>query len=241
MITKTEAVVLHSFKLGESKLIAELFCRSSGRLSFVLPLPKSGKAPVKKQFFQPMTLLEIEADIRPRLHLQKMKDVRLLSPYVSLPFDPSKLAIALFVAEFLTHALRSEQQDEPLFEYIKDSLLWLDGSEYHYANFHLVFLMRLSRFLGFYPNLDDYHEGCCFDLRQGCFVGQAPVHRDFLPPQEAALIRLMMRMDFSNMRHFRLSHTQRNRLADVIISYYRLHLPAFPELRSLPVLQELWA
>lgn len=240
MIVKTEAIVLHSFKLGESKIVAELFCRATGRLTVVAPLPKTAKGRMKKQFFQPLTLLDVECDVRPRLNMQRLKDIRLLAPYASLPFEPAKLAIALFVAEFLLHALRSEQQNEALFEYIKDSLLWLDNCQSHYANFHLVFLMRLSRFLGFFPNLDDYREGCCFDLRQACFVAAAPVHSYFLPPREASLIPLMMRMNFANMHLFRLSHHERGRLIDVIVAYYQVHLPAFPELRSLPVLKELW-
>ena len=50
----------------------------------------------------------------------------------------------------------------------------------------------------------------------------------------------MMRMNFANMHLFRLSHHERGRLIDVIVAYYQVHLPAFPELRSLPVLKELW-
>ena len=77
----------------------------------------------------------------------------MLSPLPSLLSDPSKLAIGLFVCEFLYHALRDEQRNEPLFDYVRTSIEWLDGRERDFANFHLVFLMHLSRFLGFYPNL----------------------------------------------------------------------------------------
>jgi DNA repair protein RecO (recombination protein O) len=53
-------------------------------------------------------------------------------------------------------------------------------------------------------------------------------------------MRLMMRMDLANMHLFRMNHQQRNRCIEVAMQYYRLHLPDFPELRSLDVLQELW-
>ena len=165
MLVKTEAIVLHSLKFGETRLIVDLFTREAGRLSCIIPLPKTPKSRLKKQYFQPMTLLEAEIDLRQRLQLQKMKDARLLSAYVSIPFSPEKLALSLFTAEFLYHALRSEQQNEPLFAYICDSMQWLDTVEVGFANFHLTFLMRLSRFLGFYPNLDDYVDGCVFDMR----------------------------------------------------------------------------
>ena len=241
MLVKTEAIVLHSFKYGESRLIVDMFTREVGRLSFIVPLPKTPKSRLKKQYFQPMTLLEVECDVRQRVQLQKLKDVRLLSAYMSVPFSPEKLALSLFTAEFLYHALRSEQRNEPLFAYVCDAMRWLDAVETGFANFHLTFLMRLSRFLGFYPNLDDYVDGCVFDLRAATFSLQVPTHRDFLQPDDAQRIHTLMRMDFPTMRLYRLSRHDRNRIVDVLLYYYRLHIPQFPELKSLSVLQELWA
>lgn len=222
-------------------MIVDMFTREVGRLSFIVPLPKTPKSRLKKQYFQPMTLLEIECDVRQRVQLQKLKDVRLLSAYTSVPFSPEKLALSLFTAEFLYHALRSEQCNEPLFAYVCDAMRWLDAVETGFANFHLTFLMRLSRFLGFYPNLDDYVDGCVFDLRAATFSLQVPTHRDFLQPDDAQRIHTLMRMDFPTMRLYRLSRHDRNRIVDVLLYYYRLHIPQFPELKSLSVLQELWA
>ena len=218
-----------------------MFTREWGRVSFVVNVPKTQKGHLKKQYFQPMTLLQIECDYRPRVQLQKLMDARLLAPYASIPFMPDKLAISLFIAEFLYHGLRLEQRNDLLFDYIDDSMLWLDAAETEYANFHLTFLMRLSRFLGFYPNLDDYTEGCVFDLRSSCFSMQVPTHRDFLSPADAQKIHLLMRMDYPTMHLFRLSHQERNRICAVLLHYYRLHIPKFPELKSLAVLQELFS
>ena len=240
MLTKTQAIVLHSIKYGETRLIVDMFTRSHGRLSFIVNIPKSAKAKVKKQLFQPLTLLEIEADIRQKVQLLKLKDMRLAVPFLSIPFHPHKLAISLFMAEFLYYALRSEQRNELLYDYLENSFLWLDGQDGHFANFHLVFLMRLSRFLGFYPNLDDYVAGDYFDLRESVFLSLPPVHHDFLYPEEAGKVQLMMRMDYPTMHLFRLSHQERNRLLEVSLTYYRLHLPDFPEMKSVSVLQELY-
>jgi DNA repair protein RecO (recombination protein O) len=184
-----------------------------------------------------------------------LKEVRLLTPYSSIPFSPEKLAISLFVAEFLYHALRSEQQNAPLFAYLCDSMQWLDIAETGFVNFHLTFLMRMSRFLGFYPNLgltpnpspkregDSYREGdeLFFDLREGRFCSTAPTHRDFLQSTDARRIHTLMRMDFPTMHLFRLSRQDRNRITEVLLHYYRLHIAQFPELKSLDVLKELWA
>lgn len=240
MLTKTQAIVLHSLKYGETRLIVDMFTRSHGRLSFIVSMPKTPKGRMKMQLFQPLTLLEVEADVRPRASLQKLRDMRLAHPFTTIPFEPDKLSVSLFIAEFLCYALRGEQQNTPLFDYIADSLLWLDSREDRYANFHMVFLMRLSRFLGFYPNLEDYTPGDCFDLRESVFCTLPPVHRDFLQPQEAEKLQLMMRMDFPTMHLFRMSHNERNRLLEIALVYYRLHLPDFPQLQSLAVLQEMY-
>ena len=192
--------MLHSFKYGESKIIVDMFTREVGRLSFVVPLPKSPKSKVKKQYFQPMTLLEIECEIRQTVQLQKLKDARLLSAYTTIPYSPEKMALSLFV------------QNVPLFIYLCDSMQWLDTVEVGFANFHLTFLMRLSRFLGFYPNLDDYVDGCVFDMRAATFSLQVPTHRDFLQPEDARRIHTLMRMDFPTMHLYRLNHHDRNRI-----------------------------
>jgi DNA repair protein RecO (recombination protein O) len=117
---------------------------------------------------------------------------------------------------------------------------WLDIADKGYANFHLTFLMRMSRFLGFYPNLDNYVDGCVFDLRAATFSLVVPTHRDFLQTGDARRIHTLMRMDFPTMHLYHLNRMDRNRIVDVLLHYYRLHIPQFPELKSLSVLQELW-
>lgn len=247
MLSKTEAIVLHSIKYGEAKMIVDMFTRQHGRLSFVVSLPKTTRGKLKKQYFQPLTLLSIECDIRPQQQLQKLSDASLLFPLSTLLYDPTKLSISLFLSEFLYHALKSEQHNEPLFDYIISSIQWLDSCESNYANFHLVFLMHLSRFLGFYPNLEESGERgiesheLYFDLRAACFCSFVPLHRDYLMPQEASMVKLMMRMDYPTMHLFRLNRQQRNRCIEVALLFYRIHLPAFPDLRSIEVLKDLWA
>ena len=147
----------------------------------------------------------------------------------------------MFLAEFLYRALKEEASNEPLFAYLMHSILWLDGcGERPFANFHLVFLMRLSSFLGLYPNVDDYTSGCYFDMLNACFTPLMPKSGAFLKPDEAARIRLLLRMNYETMHLFGMSRTERNRCLMVINDYYCLHLPDFPMLKSVDVLKELF-
>ncbi len=103
-----------------------------------------------------------------------------------------------------------------------------------------VFMMHLTRFIGFYPNLENWHAGDFFDLRNGVFCSLVPLHPDYIPPDEAAKIGQLMRMNYETMHLFRFSREERNRCANLILRYYRLHIPSFPELKSLSVLQDLF-
>lgn len=211
-----------------------------GRLSCFVRASKSAHGGVKRQLFQPLTLLEVMIDQRQGSNLLPLKDAQVLRPFTSIPFSPVKLSIAMFTAEFLCSATRGDVVDKALFEYIEKGVLWLDECAERYANFHLVFAMRLTRFLGFYPNTEDYTEGDWFDLRSSCFVNHAPLHADSLPPEEARLVSLMLRMNFSTMHLYHITRQERNRLLDIILLYYRIHVPGFRELKSVEVLRELF-
>ena len=104
MITKTEAIVLRTIKYGEQRLIVDMFTRQQGRMAFIVPLPKSAHAKLRKQHFQPLSLLSIEADVRQQVQLQKLRETSVLYPLSSLLSQPEKLSISLFLSEFLYYA-----------------------------------------------------------------------------------------------------------------------------------------
>lgn len=241
MITKTRGIVLRSVRFGESSLIVDVLTKSSGRVSFMVHIPKTSKGKIKKQYFQPMTLLDFEYDFRQRNNLQRIKDVRVSLPYSSIPIDPAKSCISLFLSEFIYYATRNEQENPTLFTYISTSLEWLDNAYEDFANFHLVFMMRLGKFLGFHPFLEDFTPGCFFDLRNGCFTLSMPLHTDFLNAADAGHLYNLMRMNFDTMKLFKLSHDDRNRITEIVLRYYKLHLPNMPELQSFDVLREVFA
>ncbi|WP_449023183.1 DNA repair protein RecO [Prevotella pallens] len=241
MITKTRGIVLRSVRFGESSLIVDVLTKSSGRVSFMVHIPKTSKGKIKKQYFQPMTLLDVEYDFRQRSNLQRIKDVRVSLPYSSIPIDPAKSCISLFLSEFIYYATRNEQENPTLFTYISTSLEWLDNAYEDFANFHLVFMMRLGKFLGFHPFLEDFTPGCFFDLRNGCFTLSMPLHADFLNAADAGHLYNLMRMNFDTMKLFKLSHDDRNRITEIVLRYYKLHLPNMPELQSFDILREVFA
>ena len=84
-----------------------------------------------------------EADYRPNATLYRVKEAKSFYPFSSIPYDPYKSSMALFLSEFLYRAIREEAENRPLFAYLQHSIIWLDECGDGFANFHLVFLMRL--------------------------------------------------------------------------------------------------
>lgn len=241
MVVKTRAIVLRTTKFGDSQIIVDVLTEEQGRVSFMVRLSKSSKGKFRRQYFQPLTLLAIEYDYRQKANLQKMKDLMVYLPYCDIPFSPIKLPMSMFLAEFISLSTRNEQKDLPLFEFVLNSLLWLDGASGTFANFHIVFMLRMTLFLGFYPNLEDDEQLPYFDLQEGCFAAHAPVHPHFLGPEDALLLRKLMRIRYRTMHLYQMSRLERNRCVDLVLQYYRLHVPNFPDMKTLPVLKELFA
>lgn len=240
MLTKSKAIVLRNLKYGDQKLIVDLYTEACGRVTSAIKISATPKGKMKKQLFQPLTVLNIEMDYRQNSQMQKLTDVQIAVPWTMLHIDPVKMTVGMFLAEVMCHVTRSEQQDLPLFQFITTSLQWLDMAECGVANFHIAFLVRMTRFLGFMPSGDDYAHGMMFDMRTGEFVALAPLHKDFLNAAEASRMHDILRINYQNMHLFRMSRSERQKCLDVILDYYRLHAPSFPEIKSLQVMREIF-
>ena len=241
MQERIRGVVLRTVKYKETGLIVDLFTERHGRMSFMTSVThgkrKTGAGAALRR---PLNLVEFDADTHSTRRLARPHDVRLYANYADLPFNATKQMVSLFLADFLSATLRSEQADEPLYRFVETSLQWLDEAQgLAVSNFHLYFLLRLTRFVGIEPNVEQ-SEGRFFDLMAGTYRTSQPPHAHFLPPEEARQLPLLQRMSLSNLHCFRFSRVQRRRILELLNDYYRIHLSPFPELRSIDVLREVF-
>lgn len=238
MLTNLTAIVLHSFMFNDTKMIAEILTETEGRISCVMKIPRTKSRKNPKNLFQPLSILDLSLEKKPASQLATVKEAHLSLAYSSIPFDAKKLAIAFFIAEFLKVTTRNGQGDPLMFRFIRESLLWLDNAVTGYTNFHLAFLIRMTRFIGIYPNLDNYTQESRFDLENGNFVKRGS-GRSFLSIKETAIMHKLMRINYNNMHLFRMTRSERNRCLDTITNFYRIHLPDFGELKTLDILREM--
>lgn len=242
---------MRTVKYGDGGHVVDMYTDVRGRMSFVMKRSAVGSVRRQSRFVPshliPLSMLELDYDIHGQGRLPRPYSVRLYNVYGTMQSNPVKSAVAMFMAEFLVNALREESPNPLLYEYLESSLRWLDVCTQGYANFHLVFLMRMTRFLGIYPGLDKRTEeragdggGYYYDLMDCEYNAVLPKHPHYLHPDEAHTIPYLLYMNYDNMHLFKFSRGQRRRCLEVINDYYRLHLPGFGELKSLDVFRELF-
>lgn len=240
MLHKTRGIVLHQTNYNDKYAIVRVFTEEFGTVSYLAPKNKGRKTKTPRSFFYPLAVLEMEVEHYNLRDIHLIKEVKPHLMQASLLSNPVKSTICIFLSEFLGKVIREVQAEKLLFAYLLHSLEVLDLSERDYANFHLVFMTRLSQFLGFYPDVNSYERGMLFDMQNGTFALFAPNHAHFLDREESEAFSKLLRMNYENMRLFRFSRKDRHRIIQRILEYYQLHLSNFGEVKSLEVLQELF-
>ncbi len=219
MQEKARGMVVHTVRYGDSSVIADVYTDKYGMLSFLVKTKRRGRDSVRNLLLCPLAIVEVDFDYREGKSLLRIGDVRLVEAYRSLPYHPVKATIAMFLSEFLLHALRNEEPNQELFAFVVSSMLWLDNRAERFANFPVTFLLRLTRFLGIWPSEEEV----------------VPILHD----GERQAVKHLLRMNYGTMHLFHFTRGERSRLMQVVNDYYRLHVPSFPELKSVAVLREV--
>ena len=146
----------------------------------------------------------------------------------------------MYVSELLSKTITEQEQNEPLYDFVSRSLQWLDLVETDYANFPLFFTLELTRYLGFYPKSNAF-EGFCFDMMEGQFAHDYPVHPYYFDASNAALLARMLDLSIEEACRLPLNVGQRRELLDGLITFMRLHAPVMKGFHSHEVLRDVLA
>ncbi|MEH6680761.1 MAG: DNA repair protein RecO [Sediminicola sp.] len=239
MQVKTKAIVLSGLKYGETSLIVRAFTEHSGLKSYLLQgVFSSKKGKLKMAYFQPLMQLEIVASHKNKGTLERIVEARANYHYLSLHDNIAKNAMALFLAEMLSNSILEEERNGELFQFLEASLQWLDTHN-EIANFHLYFLLRLTKYLGFYPDQTGM-DAPYFDLVEGAFVYKPSLH-PIMEGENLAHFKLFLVTDFEGAHHIKMKKADRQDLLKQLVLYYGLHLQGFRKPRSLAVLNEVFS
>lgn len=233
----SRGIVLQQIRFGDTSLIVKLYSDNHGLLTFMVKGAFGRRSRFKPALFQALNQLEFVAQVRTSKEFQYFTEVGIDWPYHSLPVHPVKRSMALFLAELLSKTLIEQGHNSLLYDFLQNSLQWLDLQAEHFTDFHLYFMLELSRFLGFYPRLQTEADWQVFDLLNGSFHTQPTGIQYYLEYDEALLFRQLATTSLENLAMLRHTTEQRRRLLDILILYYQLHLPIFKRLQSHEVLR----
>ncbi|KAF2512069.1 DNA repair protein RecO [Flavobacterium zhairuonense] len=237
MLVKTKAIVISSLKFQEKSLIVKCFTLSSGLKSyFVRDAFSSRKASQKIAYFQPFSILEIEAVHKNKGTLENFKEIKSAVPFQSIHTDIVKSTMVMFLSEMLHYSIQEEEKNEQLFLFLETALTWLDHHE-EISNFHLILLLEITKYLGFYPDVSEINLPH-FEMIDGVFTHFSGVNT--LSEHETSLLRKLLDLKFDNDQ--KVFHVlERQILLKIIIDYYSLHLEGFKKPKSLEILKEVFS
>ena len=237
MLITSKAIVLNAIKYSDYDLIVKCYTEQGLRSYLVKRIYKATKGKLSPAFFQPLTQLEITANYNNNRTLHFIKEAKISSPYTTIHKNVIKQTMMVFLSEVLSHALKEEEENESLFRYLEIAFQRLDGNT-EIVNFHLVFLMNLTKYLGFYPEKGD--QFIYFDLIEGKFSNNIQSNI-YISGQNLESFKALYGTNFDTLERLKLNKTKRHDLLEIIIQYFELHLPGFRKPRSLEVLKTVFS
>ena len=238
-IVSTKAIVLSSLKYSDSSLIVKCYTQEEGVKTYLIKgVLKARKGGIKVAYFQPLTQLKIHANHSRRGALNSIKEVQISYPYTSVYKDIIKQSVVMFLSEMLSYSIKEEERNNSLYEYLETGLIWLDVHD-KIANFHLLFLLNLTRFLGFYPDLPE-EEAFGFDLLEGSYTGVSS-GKNVISGNNFYQFKKLLGINFDGIEEVSFSKQERQLVLKIIIRYYELHLEGFKNPKSLKILETVFS
>jgi DNA repair protein RecO (recombination protein O) len=237
MLLAGPALVLQTIRHGDQSVVARMFTRQRGLVSFLVKgvyARKSGKAAI----LQAMNLVHVAFRNRENRDLQMPTDLKMHHAYRNVPFSPVSVAQLVFISEVLIKTLRDLEPDDQLFDYVQGMLLALDEQTEVIADFHLRFLLDYSNFLGIRPQMNFSDECKYFDPSAGEFIGFP--RTGTWPLDLSEQLAILMEIPFEELYLRKSNRYQRQLLTDHLLGYYKCHFPSVGEFKSPEVLSAVF-
>jgi DNA repair protein RecO (recombination protein O) len=231
-----KAIVLQAIKHGDKRQILKLYTRGHGLLTAITTIGKTQAARVRAASAMRLSIINAELVVKQNREIQQLTEASPSTVLANIPISMAKLGIAQFLNEILIKSLKEQHPNPRLFEFIENTLVYLNDAERDYTNLHLYFLYHLSKHLGFEPRNNYSVTEPFFDCREGQYSGMSFAFPLGLGKEDSRIFSEFMKM---NCLSTTLSKIRRHQLLDIFMAYYRLHVPGFNEVLSLAVLKEV--
>ncbi len=220
---KTQAIVLKYINYTDSSIICYFLTRNFGKQTYMVRGIRGKNSKTKINLLQALSILNIDVKHKPKANINSLQEFSLANFFKTIPYSIAKSSIAIFIAEVINKTLKDGEEDSDLFDFVKQYILELDSLTDNYNNLHIIFLIRLTSFLGFYPNIDD-------NIYSGSEINKTLINITDLILNSDKIIPEIKDINSAN----------RNELLDLLLEYYNIHLQTNINIKSLDVLKSVF-
>ena len=238
-MSNSRALVIKSIKQGETSLIVSCYLEEIGYRSFLVKgLYGSKKSRFSKAHFFPLNLINIHYSFNEKKNLGFIKEVKSEVLFNTIHSDVQKSSVIVFLSEILNNVFREELEvNQDLFDFLLNSLIWYDNV-IECNNYHIKFLIELSKYIGFHPNISNENDSY-FCLESGSTTNTKPLGGNICG-EDLKLFKSLLGMKFEDLNKMNISRESRKRILNKIIDYYSLHLQMFKTPKSINVFAEVF-
>ena len=239
MVTSTSAIVLSKIRYKDNDIIVKLFTKEYGAISFIVKgSQNSKKNKIKYVYFQELTILEIQFNYNLKRNLQYIKDIEIKHNYTSSHTDLVKVSVIMFLSEVLSNVITHQKRDIQLYNYIEQSLIWYDINKSN-TYFHMIFLIGLTRYLGFYPDILS-NNFKYFNLEGGSYE-KSKTSEYSITGDSLNLFNQILGIKFDSNPLPTLNSKDKMEIINIILTYYKLHINNFKPIKSLEIVKNIFS
>lgn len=240
MFHSTRAIVFHQTRYSDSSLVVKILTEEAGLGSFIIKGARGPKAKIKASLFQPLTLLDLVVSMKEKSDLHHIREARVAHLYKNIPLDIRKSSILLFINELLYKSIKEEAVNQEIFRFIYDQLVLLDETDENPANFHILFAIHLTHYLGIFPQGRYVNESTVFDLAEGHFSQAEPLPAEnFISGPNCRWFSKLLQIPSEQFQSLSIPSQAKAELLEKIINYYQMHLPLTGAFKSHIVLHDV--
>ncbi|MEQ8361253.1 MAG: DNA repair protein RecO [Cyclobacteriaceae bacterium] len=218
MLHKTKGIVFRYTPYGETSIIVNIFTESFGLQSYIVNSVRSKTGKSKIAIYQPLTLLDLVVYHKENAGILRIKEVTCAHPYHTVQSDPMKSCIGMFINEVLNKTVKEQVHADEMCNFIFDALIRLDALA-RPENFHLIFLIKLSKYLGFGP------------------FAKVELGGLMLNEEEEEILDKLLQCEYEDP--LKMSNDHRRILLDALIRFYSSHIDAMGSIKSVQILREV--
>ena len=239
MILSTKGIVLHCMDYSETSIIARIYTEQLGLQTYIVKGVRKKGARIKRNLFAPLSIIQLVANHKEGEGMRVMREASCEYQLNGIATDMTKTAVSIFISELLSRSVSAQMADPSLYGFIEDAVLNLDRATGSIAGFPLSFTIGLTQFMGFDPHNNFSANETFFDMEEGNFCPHPPGHPYYLSsPLSDRLSEVLTALN-AGVISIVADHATRSELLAKMLEYFRLHIPAFGEIKSVQVLSDV--